>query len=160
MAGTEYLLSLGLWFLRALISSLICLGIGLIGIKSITLLTKKIREFETIRGNSLATALLVGGFFIYAGFVVYGSMVHPFFLSNSVVTTAYFDLQALLVVVLSFFASLLFGGLLYVIFERIRLFGIDMDAINKHPVAVGAFLFCYEVFLGLIMLAALTNPLL
>ena len=159
MAGTEFLLSLGLWFLRALISSLIALLIGLIGIKSITLMTKKINEFESIKSNSLATGLFVGGFFIYAGFVVYGSMVNPFFLSQSVIINSYFDLQRLLVVVLSFFVSLFVGGLLYLVFERLRLFGIYINEINKHPVAVGAFLFCYEVFLGLIMLASLTIPI-
>jgi uncharacterized membrane protein YjfL (UPF0719 family) len=159
VAGTEFLLSLGLWFLRALISSLIGLLIGLIGIKSITLVTRKINEFESIKGNSLATGIFVGGFFIYAGFVVYGSMVNPFFLSQSVIFGAYFDLQRLLVVVLSFFVSLFVGGLLYLVFERLRLFGIDINDINKHPVAVGAFLFCYEVFLGLIMLASLTIPI-
>jgi uncharacterized membrane protein YjfL (UPF0719 family) len=159
VAGTEFLLSLGLWFLRALISSLIGLLIGLIGIKSITLVTRKINEFESIKGNSLATGIFVGGFFIYAGFVVYGSMVNPFFLSQSVIVGAYFDLQRLLVVVLSFFVSLFVGGLLYLVFERLRLFSIDINDINKHPVAVGAFLFCYEVFLGLIMLASLTIPI-
>jgi uncharacterized membrane protein YjfL (UPF0719 family) len=159
MAGTEFLLSLGLWFLRALISSLIALLIGLIGIKSITIMTKKINEFESIKSSSLATGLFVGGFFIYAGFVVYGSMVNPFFLSQSVIISSYFDLQRLLVVVLSFFVSLFVGGLLYLVFERLRLFGIDINEINKHPVAVGAFLFCYEVFLGLIMLASLTIPI-
>jgi uncharacterized membrane protein YjfL (UPF0719 family) len=159
MAGTEFLLSLGLWFLRALISSLIGLLIGLIGIKSITLLTRKINEFESIKGNSMATGIFVGGFFIYAGLVVYGSIVNPFFLSQSVMVGAYFNLQRLLVVVVSFFVSLFVGGLLYLVFERLSLFGIELDDINKHPVAVGAFLFCYEVFLGLIMLASLTIPI-
>jgi uncharacterized membrane protein YjfL (UPF0719 family) len=159
MAGSDFFLSLGLWFARALASSLICLLIGLIGIKSITLFTRKIKEFEIIKGNSLATSLFVGGFFVYAGIVVYGSMVNPFFLSQSVTIGSYFNLQRLLVVVLSFFVSLLLGGLLYLIFERLRLFGIELDHINQHPVAVGVFLLCYEVFLGLIILASLTIPI-
>ena len=159
LIGSEFLVSLGLWFIRAFVSSLICLLIGLIGIKSITLLTKKIKEFESIKGNSLATGLFVGGFFVYAGLVVYGSMVNPFFLSQSVMVGAYFNLQRLLVVVVSFFVSLFFGGLLYLIFEKLRLFGIELDDINKHPMAVGVFLLCYEVFLGLIILASLTIPI-
>ena len=159
MAGSDFLISLALWFLRAFVSSLICLLIGFIGIRSITLLTKKIKEFESMKGNSLATSLFVGGFFVYAGLVVYGSMVNPFFLSQSVTVGAYFNLQRLLVVVLSFFVSLFFGGLLYLIFERARLFGIELDDINKHPMAVGVFLFSYEVFLGLIMFASLTVPI-
>ena len=161
MAGSEFIVSLGLWFVRAFVSSLICLVIGYIGIRSITLLTTKIKEFETIKGHSLATALFVGGFFVYAGLVVYGSMVNPFFLSQSALANigAYFNLQRLLVVVISFFVSLLFGGLFYVIFAQLRPFGIDLDDINKHPLSIGIFLFCYEVFLGLIVFASLTIPI-
>jgi succinate-acetate transporter protein len=55
--------------------------------------------------------------------------------------------------------SLFFGGLFYLVFEKLRLFDIELDDINKHPMAVGVFLFCYEVFLGLIMFASLTVPI-
>jgi uncharacterized membrane protein YjfL (UPF0719 family) len=159
LIGSEFLLSLVLWFVRAFISSLICLVIGFIGIRSITLLTTKVKEFESIKGNSLATSLFVGGFFIYAGLVVYGSMVNPFFLSQSVIIGAYFNLQRLLVVILSFFVSLLFGGLFYLVFAKLRPFGTDLDDINKQPMAIGVFLFCYEIFLGLIVFASLTIPI-
>jgi uncharacterized membrane protein YjfL (UPF0719 family) len=134
--------------------------IGFVGIRCITLLTTKVKEFESIKGDSLGTSLFVGGFFVYAGLVIYGSMVSPFFLSNAVTFDSYFNLQRLLVIVLSFFVSLFFGGLFYLLFERLRLFGIELDDINKHHTAVGVFLFCYEVFLGLIMLASLTFPML
>jgi uncharacterized membrane protein YjfL (UPF0719 family) len=159
VAGSEFLVSLGLWFVRALVSSLICLLIGYVGIRSITLLTTKIKEFESIKGHSQATGLFVGGFFIYAGLVIYGSMVNPFFLSQSVTVGAYFNLQRLLVVVISFFVSLFFGGLFYLVFAKLRPFGVDLDDINKHPLSVGIFLFCYEVFLGLIVFASLTIPM-
>ena len=159
MAGSEFLLSLGLWFVRAFVSSLICLLIGYIGIRSITLLTTKIKEFESIKGHSIATSLFVGGFFVYAGLVVYGSMVNPFFLSQSVTLGAYFNFQRLLVVIISFFVSLFFGGLFYLVFAKLRPFGMDLDDINKHPMAIGVFMFCYEVFLGVIMLASLTIPI-
>ena len=159
MAGSEFLLSLGLWFVRAFISSLICLLIGYIGIKSITLMTTKIKEFESVQGNSLATAFFVGGFFIYAGLVIYGSMVNPFFLSQSVTIGAYFNLQRILVVILSFFVSLLFGALFILIFTKFRLFGVKLDDVNKQPLAIGIFLFSYEVFLGFIILASLTVPI-
>ena len=161
MAGPEYLAYLGLWFLRAFISSLICLLIGYIGIRSITVVTTKIKEFESIKGNSFATALFVGGFFVYAGLVVYGSMVNPFFLSQSALANigSYFNLQRLLVVILSFFVSLFFGALFYFIFAKLEPFGVDLDDVNKQPLAIGVFLFCYEVFLGLIVLASLTLPI-
>jgi uncharacterized membrane protein YjfL (UPF0719 family) len=159
MELAAFLVSLFLWFVRAFISSMICLLIGYIGIRSITLVTPRIKEFESIRGNPLATSLFVGGFFVYAGLVVYGSMVNPFFLSQSVTVGSYFNVQRLLVVVLSFFVSLFFGGLFYLVFDKLRLFGIELDDINKHHMAVGVFLFCYEVFLGLIMFASLTVPI-
>ena len=159
LAGSDFIVSLGLWFFRAFVSSLICLLIGYVGIRCITLLTTKIKEFESLKGNSLATSLFVGGFFVYAGLVVYGSMVNPFFLSQSVTVGAYFNLQRLLVVAISFFVSLFFGGLFYLVFAKLQPFGVDLDDINKHPLAVGVFLFCYEVFLGLIMLASLTLPI-
>jgi len=159
LAGTEFLLSLGLWFVRAFISSLICLAIGYIGIRSITLITTKIKEFESIKGDSLATSLFVGGFFVYAGLVVYGSMVNPFFLSQSVTIGAYFNLQRLLVVIISFFVSLFFGALFYYIFAKLEPFGIDLDDVNKQPLSIGVFMFCYEVFLGLIVYASLTLPI-
>jgi hypothetical protein len=122
-------------------------------------ITSKIREFESLEGEPLGTSLFVGGFFVYAGLVIYGSMVNPFFLSQSVNVGSYFNLQRLLVVVISFFVSLVFGGLFYYVFAKLRPFGIDLDDINKHPTAIGAFLFCYEVFLGLIVLASLTLPM-
>jgi uncharacterized membrane protein YjfL (UPF0719 family) len=159
VAGSEFLISLGLWFVRALVSSVICLLIGYVGIRSITLLTTKIKEFESIKGHSVATSLLVGGFFVYAGLVIYGSMVNPFFLSQSVTVGAYFNLQRLFVLIISFFVSLFFGGLFYLVFAKLRPFSVDLDDINKHPMAIGVFLFCYEVFLGLIMLASLTYPM-
>ncbi len=124
-----------------------------------TLLTTKIKEFESIKGSSIATGLFVGGFFVYAGLVVYGSMVNPFFLSQSVTVSTYFNLQRLLVVIISFFVSLLFGGLFYMVFAKLKPYSVDLDDINKHPMAVGIFLFCYEVFLGLIVLASLTIPI-
>ena len=115
MAGTEFIASLGLWFVRAFVSSLVCLLIGYVGIKCITLMTTKIKEFESMKGNSLATGIFVGGFFVYAGLVIYGSMVNPFFLSQSVNVGSYFNLQRLLVVVISFFVSLFFGGVFYLV---------------------------------------------
>jgi hypothetical protein len=159
LAGFEFITSILLWFVRAFVSSAICIIIGFVGIKILTLETTKIREFEAIKGHALATSLFVGGFFVYAGLVIFGSMVNPFFLSQSIMIGSYFNLQRLLVVVVSFFVSLFFGWLFYLVFAKITPFGIDLDDINKHPDAVGAFLFCYEVFLGLIMFASLTIPL-
>lgn len=159
MAGTEIYISLLLWFGRALVSSLICLALGYIGIKVLALETTKISEFESIKGHPLATGLFVGGFLVYAGLVIYGSMVNPFFLSQSIQVGSYFNLQRLLIVIITFVVSLFFGFIFYTVFARLKPFGMDLDDINKHPMAVGVFLFCYEVFLGLVMFASLTIPI-
>ena len=157
--GSEFLTSLLLWFVRAFVSSMICLFIGYVGIRSLTRMTTKISEFKTIKGDPLATGLFVSGFFIFAGLVVYGSMVNPFFLGQSVIFASYFNLQRLLVVVLSFLVSLFFGWFFYLVFAKLTPFGIDLDDVNKSPLAVGVFLFGYEVFLGLIIYASLMIPL-
>ena len=151
--------SLILWFIRALISSIICLVIGYLGIKGISLMTDEINEFETIKGHPVATSLFLGGFFIYAGLVIYGSMVNPFFLSQSVSIGAFFNVTRLIVVVLSFIVSFLFGSLLQFVFSKLKLFEVDLGDINKDPIAVGAFLFCYQIFLGLIIFSSLNVPL-
>ncbi len=156
---SEFLTSVLLWFVRAFISSLICLLIGFIAIKGITHLTTKISEFKTIKGDPIATGLFVSGFLIFAGLVVYGSMVNPFFLGQSVIFSSFFNLQRLLVVALSFFVSLFFGWLFYWIFAKLTPFGVDLDDVNKSPIAVGIYLFGYEVFLGLIVYGSLMIPL-
>jgi uncharacterized membrane protein YjfL (UPF0719 family) len=159
IVGTDFLTTLFLWFIRAFVSSLICLLIGYIGIRSLDHITTKISEFKTIKGDPLATGLFVSGFLIFAGLTVFGSMVNPFFLGQSVVFSAYFNIQRLLIVVLSFAVSLFFGWLFYLVFARLTPFGVNLDDINKSPVAVGVFLFSYEVFLGLIIYASLMVPL-
>jgi uncharacterized membrane protein YjfL (UPF0719 family) len=157
--GTEFLTTLFLWFIRAFISSLICLLIGYIGIRSLDRITTKISEFKTIKGDPLATSLFVSGFLIFAGLTVFGSMVNPFFLGQSIILGAFFNIQRLLIVVLSFAVSLFFGWFFYLVFAKLTPFGIDLDDINRSPVAVGVFLFSFEVFLGLIIYASLMVPL-
>ena len=159
MIGSELFYTLGLWFIRALISSIICLIIGYLGIRGISLITSKVNEFESIKGHSVATSLFLGGFFIYAGLVIYGSLVNPFFLSQSVSVMSFFNLTRLGVVVLSFIVSFVFGSILHFIFTRIHLFDLNFDDINNDPLAIGIFLFCYQVFLGLIIFASLNVPL-
>ena len=156
---SNFLISLLLWFVRAFISSIICLAIGIIAIRSITRITTKISEFSTIKGDPIGTGLFVSGFLVFAGLVVYGSMVNPFFLGQSVIYTSYFNIQRLIVVAISFVVSLFFGWLFYTIFARLTPFGIDLDDVNKSPIAVGIYLFGYEVFLGLIIYGALMMPL-
>ena len=157
--ASEFFTTLLLWFTRAFVSSLICLTIGIISIKALTHITTKIHEFKAIKGNPIATSLFVSGFLIFAGLIVYGSMVNPFFLGQSILFTSYFNLQRLFVVGLSSFVSLIFGWIFYYVFAKLTPFGIDLDDINKSPIAIGTFLFGYEIFLGLIIYGSLMIPL-
>ena len=155
----DFFSALLLWFTRAFISSLICLVLGIISLKVLTYVTTKINEFKIIRGDPIATSLFLTGFLIFSGLVVYGSMVNPFFLGQSVIFGSFFNLQRLFIVGLSFFVSLIFGWIFYFVFANLTPFGIDLDDINKSPIAVGAFLFGYEVFLGLLIYGSLMIPL-
>ena len=157
--GSDFFLSLSLWFIRAFVSSLICLLIGIISIKVLTVITTKIHEFKIIKGDPLGTGLFVSGFLIFSGLVVYGSIVNPFFLGQSVLIGSFFNFQRLLVVGLSSFVGLIFGWIFYFLFAKITPFGVDLDDVNKSPIAVGAFLFGYQVFLGLILYGSLMIPL-
>ena len=157
--ASDFFTALLLWFIRAFISSLICLIIGIISVTLLTRITTKIHEFKTIKGSPIATSLFASGFLIFAGLVVYGSMVNPFFLGQSVLFSSFFNLQRLFVVGLSFFVSLFFGWMFYFIFAKLTPFGIDLDDVNKSPVAVGVFLFGYEIFLGLLVYGSLMIPL-
>lgn len=159
MIGSEFLVTLTLWFVRALISSVICLVLGYLGIRALSFITTDINEFESVKGNPIATSLLLGGFFVYAGLVIFGSMVNPFFLSQSVLLGPFFNTQRLLIVILSVLVGFIFGNLFYYVFSKLNVFEVDLDDINRNPVAIGVFLFCYEVFLGLIVYAGLCIPL-
>ena len=157
--ASEFYTSLLLWFTRAFISSLICIILGIISITALTYITTEIHEFQTIKGNPIATSLFTSGFLIFAGLVVYGSMVNPFFLGQSVLFGSFFNLQRLIVVGLSFFVSLCFGGIFYFIFAKLTPFEIDLDDVNTSPIAVGIFLLGYEIFLGLLVYGSLMIPL-
>lgn len=159
MVSSDFFVALLLWFARALVSSFICLFIGYLAIRGISHLTTRVNEFENIRGHPLATGLFVSGFLIFSGLVVHGSMVNPFFLAQSILVGAFFNFERLLIVLSSSVVSLVLGWTFYLIFARFTPFGVDLHDIDKNPVAVGVFLFGYEVFLGLVMYASLMIPL-
>lgn len=148
-----------LWFLRSFLSCIFCLLIGLGGIALLDKITVKIHEFKVIRGHAEATCLFVGGFLIFAGLVVHGSILNPIFFGQQLLISSFINIQRFLVVSLSVLISLVFGWIFYLVFAKVTPFNIDLDDINKSPTAVGAFVFCYEVFMGLVIHASLSIPL-
>jgi hypothetical protein len=133
--------------------------IGFVGIAVLDRITIGIKEFKIIRKDADATALFVGGFIIFVGLVIHGTSQSPIFLSQAVITTGFLNLQRLLVVLLSLLVSLGFGWLFYFFFAKIEPKGIDLDNISKSPKAVGLFVFCYEIYMGLVIHSSLAIPL-
>jgi len=155
----SFLTGMLLWYLRVFLSSLFCVIIGFFGIAALDRITIGIKEFSSIREDPDATALFVGGFLVFVGLVIHGTSQNPIFLSQTVLYTGFFNFQRFLIVIISMFVSLFFGWLFYYIFAKVEPKGIDLDNINKSPKAVGTFVFCYEVFMGLVINASLAIPL-
>lgn len=153
------MLGILLWLLRTFVSSLLCIIIGFVAIVALDFITIGIKEFRAIRGKPEATSLFVGGFIVFIGLVIHGSALNPFFFGQSILVGSFFNPERFLVVLLSTVTCIFFGWLFYFIFGKIAPFKVDLDDINQSPTAVGAFLLCYEVFLGLVVHAALTIPL-
>ena len=147
------------WLLGTIASSLFCLLIGLISIKAICYLTSEIKEFEVIKGDPIGISLFVGGFLIFAGLIIHGSSLNPIFQGNVIDPISFININRFILVLLAYTMGLAIGWLFYKLFAKLELFGIDLDEIGKSPQAVGLFLFCYEVFIGLIVHASLSLPL-
>jgi hypothetical protein len=133
--------------------------IGFIGIAVLDRITIDIKEFSIIKKDPDATALFVGGFLIFVGLVIHGTSLNPIFLSQTVLYTGFLNLERFLIVIASVLVSLFFGWLFYCVFAKVKPKGIDLDNINKSPKAVGIFIFCYEVFMGLVINSSLAIPL-
>ena len=99
------------------------------------------------------------GFLIFAGLIIHGSSLNPIFQGNVIDPTSFINFHRFTLLLLAYGVGLGTGWLFYKLFAKVELFGIDLDDINKSPIAVGVFLFGYEVFLGLIIYASLMIPL-
>lgn len=147
------------WLLGTVASSLFCLLIGLFSIKLLTVLTSEIKEFEVIRGDPKSVSFFVGGFLIFTALVIHGSALNPIFQGNIVNLSSFINIYRFTLVLIAYGIGTAMGWLFYKLFAQLKLFGIDLDDINKSPQAVGFFLFCYEIFIGLIVHASLSLPL-
>ncbi|UCH02628.1 MAG: hypothetical protein JSV20_02250 [Candidatus Bathyarchaeota archaeon] len=156
---TSTLLSILFWLLGTFTSSLFCLLIGLISIKALSYITSEIKEFEVIKGDAVAISLFVGGFIVFTSLIIHGSSLNPIFQGNVIDPASFINIHRVILILLAYGIGLTIGWLFYKLFAKVELFGIDLDDINKSPQAIGLFLFCYEVFIGLIVHASLSLPL-
>ena len=156
---TSTLLGILYWTLGTVGTSLVCLLVGLVSIKAMVHVTTEIKEFDRIRGDGTAISLFVSGFIVFTGLIIHGSSLNPIFQGNVASAASFINVSRFLVVLVAFGVSLAIGWLFYKLFAKVELFGVDLDEINQSPQAVGIFLFCYQIFIGLIVHASLSLPL-
>ncbi|MEM2000915.1 MAG: hypothetical protein QXO30_07790, partial [Candidatus Caldarchaeum sp.] len=123
-----------------------------------------IREIQVIRGNSLATGVFAAGFFVYLsmGFVASMASPLPIGLETGVATLNVNPAVLIAYKLITLFAAVLlsyvFAIIYYRILAKIEPFGLDLDDVDKEPLAVGVYLFGYFVFLGAVIYVALMLP--
>ena len=159
-----FLSGLGWVLLRTFATFIVVFVMGLVSIRVVDVLTPGVREISQVRGNPLATGIFAAGFFIFLAFGFIGSMASPIPIGmetgvatlnvNPLLLIAY-KLTTLLAAVL---LSYLFAAVYYRVLARIEPFGLDLDDVDKEPLAVAAYLFGYLVFLGAAVYVALMLP--
>lgn len=158
-----FLTNLAWVLVRSFATFVICFGIGLAGIKVLDKITPGIKEIENIRGQPVATALFAAGMFIFLSLTFIGSVTAPLPIGISsgmgrTVNPALLFAYRLVALVAGYVISLIFATVFYRILGKMRPFGIDLDDVNKSPIATGIYLMGYLVFLGVILYVSLLLP--
>lgn len=159
-----FLSGLGWVLLRTFLTFVLVFIIGLASVRVVDWITPGVREVSKIRGNPLATGIFAAGFFIYLALGIVASMTSPLPLGvetgvatlnvNPFVLIIYKLITLLAAVLLSY----LFATIFYRILANWEPFGIDLDDVDKEPVAVGTYFFGYFIFLGAVVYVALLLP--
>jgi len=147
-----------LWLAKTIILAFVCSFLAWLGIKMMDAVTPDIPTRQRIGESPFATGLYIGGFFVLIGLVVHGAATAPGVIGGSVFSYL-LDFRLLGLIAVSFFVSLLIVLVMFIILDRMTP-RIAFKDVEKDPNAVGAFVFGYLVFFGLILHAALTSPLL
>ncbi|MCS6784143.1 MAG: hypothetical protein NZ581_02970 [Candidatus Caldarchaeum sp.] len=159
-----FLTGLGWVLLRTFLTFLVVFLIGLASIRVVDYITPGIREISLIRGNPVATGAFAAGFFIYLALGFVASMASPLPIGvetgvatlavNPAVLIAYKLITLLAAVLLTY----VFAAVYYRVLAKIEPFGLDLDDVDKEPIAVGVYLFGYLIFLGAAVYVALMLP--
>ncbi len=144
------------WVARIVVLVLICSLLAWLGIRALDALTPEIHERQRIGENPISTGLFIGGFFIMVGLVIHGAATAYTAVGGSIVNYI-FDFRTWGMAAISFAISLLIGVALLRIVDKLTP-KIPFVSVNKHPIAVGVYVFGYLVFFGLILHAALSMP--
>jgi hypothetical protein len=158
-----YLSNLVWVLLRTFLTFLLVFFVGLGSLRVLDYITPGISEISKIRGNPIAIALFAAGFFVYLSFAFIASMISPLPIGmttgivsgvSPLVLIAY-KLVTLFVGVL---ISFLFAFVYYRILAKVEPYGVDLDDVDREPIAVGIYLMGYLIFLGAIVYVALLLP--
>jgi hypothetical protein len=144
------------WVARIVVLVFICSLLAWLGIRTLDALTPEIQERQRIGENPIATGLFISGFFIMVGLVVHGAATAYTVVGGSIVNYI-FDFRTWGMAAISFVISLLIGIALLRIVDKLTP-KIPFVSVNKHPIAVGVYVFGYLIFFGLILHAALSMP--
>ena len=146
-----------IWIVKSFILATICTILGWLGIRILDAFTPKIHERIRIAESPIAISLFIGGFFIYLGLIIHGTITKPIIVGVSLIQ-ALIDFNRLALIVISFIVSLLFSIVLFQILRKL-IPEIPFKRINEDPIAIGVYIFGYFVLFGLIIHAALTTSL-
>ncbi|MFC1958521.1 DUF350 domain-containing protein [Chloroflexota bacterium] len=146
-----------IWLAKVILLALVSTLLAWLGIRALDALTPHIHQRQRIGEDPIATGLFIAGFFILAGLVIHGAITSLTAVIAPILGYI-FDFRTWGVLAMSFVVSLLIGIALFHIVDKLTP-RIPFARINESPVAVGAYVFGYLTFFGLILHAALTGPL-
>jgi len=158
-----FLTNLAWALIRSFVTLLVCFGLGLAGLRILDRMTPGVTEMHNIRRTPLATALFAAGMFTFLSFTFIGSVAAPLPIGlSSGLGAAVSPLLVLgyrlISLLAGFIISMVFAGIFYRILTRAGKFGVNLDDVNKDPVATSLYVVGYLVFLGAILYACLLIP--
>ncbi len=155
--STSFYIVVLLWVARVIIWTFICALLAWLGIRVLDALTTHIQERERIGENPVSVGLFMAGFLILVGLVIHGVVTGPVVVGGGILANL-IEPRRLGLVAISFFVSLLLGIALLRIIDKLTP-KIPFVSVDQNPIAVGAYVFGYLVFFGLIIHGALIMPL-
>ncbi|MFC2056789.1 DUF350 domain-containing protein [Chloroflexota bacterium] len=146
-----------IWLAKVMLLALVSTLLAWLGIRALDALTPHIHQRQRIGEDPIATGLFIAGFFILVGLTIHGATTSLTAVVAPIIGYI-FDFRTWGILAISFVVSLLIGIALFHIVNKLTP-RIPFARINESPVAVGAYVFGYLTFFGLILHAALTGPL-
>lgn len=146
-----------IWLAKVILLALVSTLLAWLGIRAMDALTPHIHQRQRIGEDPVAIGLFIAGFFILVGLAIHGAITSLTAVVAPIVGYI-FDFRTWGLLAISFVVSLLIGIALFHIVNKLTP-KIPFARINESPVAVGAYVFGYLTFFGLILHAALTGPL-